>query len=258
MSRKKKIDHIRSLLRDGNVSVGSWIQIPDESVAEVMGAAGYDWLAVDLEHGSITVAELPGLFRAIEYGGTLPLARVAQGYAKDCKQALDAGAGGIIVPMIESAEQLEAVRDACCWPPSGKRGVGFSRANLFGGRFAEYSSEAQAPILIAQIESISAVKNLESILGVGGLDAVMVGPYDLSASIGITARFDHPDYVAALQRILQLTREFGIAAGVHVVEPDPTELGSRITEGYQFLAYSIDAVFLRSAAQRPTLAPRSL
>jgi 2-dehydro-3-deoxyglucarate aldolase len=251
MNRQKDIERVRGLLGSGKVSVGSWIQIPDESVAEVMGAAGYDWLAVDLEHGSISVADLPGLFRAIECGGTLPLARVAQGEAKDCKQALDAGAGGVIVPMIESAAQLEAVRDACCWPPTGKRGVGFSRANLFGGRFAEYSVEAQAPLLIAQIENISAVHNLESILEVRGLDAVMVGPYDLSASLGVTGIFDHADFIAALNRVLELSRKFGIAAGVHVVEPNPSELGKRITEGYRFVAYSIDAVFLRSGAQRP-------
>jgi 2-dehydro-3-deoxyglucarate aldolase len=251
MNRQNAIECVRSQLRGDAVSVGSWIQIPDESIAEVMGAAGYDWIAVDLEHGSISAAQLPGLFRAIESGGTLPLARVAQGEAKDCKRALDAGAGGIIVPMIENAAQLEMVRDACCWPPTGKRGVGFSRANLFGGRFSEYAVEAQAPLLIAQIENISAVHHLEAILDVRGLDAIMVGPYDLSASLGATACFDNPDFIAALQRILELSQERGIAAGIHVVPPDPAELGKRIAEGYRFLAYSIDAVFLRSAAQRP-------
>jgi 2-dehydro-3-deoxyglucarate aldolase len=91
----------------------------------------FDGVAVDLEHGSIGIEQLPDLFRALEIGGTLPLARLAQGNSKDCKQVLDAGAGGVIVPMIENAEQLTLIRDACSWPPAGKRGVGFSRAVLF-------------------------------------------------------------------------------------------------------------------------------
>ena len=106
-----------------------------------MGQAGYDWVAVDMEHGSFGVHQLPGLFRALELGGTLPLARLAQRQTKDCKQVLDAGAGGVIAPMIESASQLEQVRNACRWPPAGLRGVGFSRANLFGKQFESYREE---------------------------------------------------------------------------------------------------------------------
>jgi len=131
MNRLEKIRLIRQSLHENKPSVGSWMQIPHASVAEIMGQAGYDWVAVDMEHGAIGVHQLPDLFRALELGGTLPLARLAQSQTKDCKQALDAGAGGVIVPMVESAEQLMQVRDACRWPPAGTRGVGFSRANLF-------------------------------------------------------------------------------------------------------------------------------
>lgn len=254
MDRRKAITEIRTKMLNGAASVGSWIQIPDPSMAEVMGASGYDWVAVDLEHGSISVTDLPNLFRALELGGTLPIARIAQGTLKDCKGALDAGAGGIIVPMIESAAQLQAVRDVCCWPPSGKRGVGFSRANLFGARFTDYTEEAQAPLLVAQIESISAVNDLEAILNVRGLDAILVGPYDLSASMGMAGRFDHPDFVAAIARIIGLTRKCGVPSGYHVVAADPLELRGRIAEGHRFIAYSIDAVFLRNAARCPDLA----
>jgi len=123
MNRLKAIQQIRERLKNGDCSTGSWMQIPHASIAEIMGQAGYDWIAVDMEHGAISVHQLPDLFRALELGNTLPLARVAQGGVKDCKQALDAGAGGVIVPMVESAVQLEKVRDAIKWPPSGKRGV---------------------------------------------------------------------------------------------------------------------------------------
>ena len=107
-----------------------------------MGQAGYDWVAIDLEHGSIGVHQIPDLCRALELGNTLPLVRLAQGHSKDCKQALDAGAGGVIAPMVESAEQLLLIRDACRWPPAGTRGVGFSRANLFGRHFDAYGARS--------------------------------------------------------------------------------------------------------------------
>ena len=139
MNRRDNIKKIRNLLATNNFSIGSWLQIPHSSVAEILGNSGYDWVAVDLEHGSIGIEQLPDLFRALELGGTLPLARLAQGGSKDCQQVLDSGAGGVIVPMIENAEQMEGIRQACCWPPNGRRGVGFSRANLFGKYFEKYN-----------------------------------------------------------------------------------------------------------------------
>lgn len=251
MDRTSAIRDIRQRLRGGGLTVGSWIQIPHASVAEIMGRAGYDWIAVDMEHGTISPHQLPDLFRALELGGTLPLVRLAQGHPKDCKQALDAGAGGVIVPMVESAEQLQAVRDACRWPPAGSRGVGFSRANLFGRDFDAYQSEARSPLLVAMIEHARAVEQLDTILDVEGLDAILVGPYDLSASMGLIGMFDHDDFKTAMQRIRDLAGGAGVPAGVHVVQPAESELRQRISEGYRFLAYSIDAAMLRIGAERP-------
>ena len=247
----KKIKSIREKLQKNKVSIGSWMQIPNASVAEIMGHAGYDWIAIDLEHGSISLSELPDLFRAIELGNTLPLARIAQAHHKDCKQALDAGSGGIIVPMIESPKQLEAVRDACRWPPAGTRGVGFSRANLFGKYFDEYKKEAQTPLLIAQIEHIIAVDKLDDILNVTGLDAIMVGPYDLSASMEITAEFDNPEFISVMNHIINLCKKYKVPCGDHVVQPNPELLQERINQGYRFLAYSADGIFLNLSSRMP-------
>lgn len=253
MNRIDALKRLRAKIRTGGVSIGSWMQIPHPSIAEIMGQAGYDWIAVDMEHGSISTHLLPDLFRALELGNTLPLARVARGHAKDCKQALDAGAGGIIVPMIESAQQLLEVRDACRWPPAGTRGVGFSRANLFGKHFEAYSEEAQSPLLVGMIEHISAVDSLTEILGVDGLDAILIGPYDLSASMGLTAQFDHPDFCKAMELIRGLSDAMSIPAGIHVVAPSKTLLQKHLEEGYRFIAYSIDAVFLATQISAPDL-----
>ena len=251
MNRLKKIELIRNKLKTGQTSIGSWIQIPSASVAEIMGASGYEWVAVDMEHGSISVSDLPDLFRAIELGGTLPMARLVEGNAKECKQALDAGAGGIIIPMIESAEQLRKVISYCCWPPAGIRGVGFSRANLFGRNFKDYSIEAQKPLLIAMIEHINAVHNLEEILAVEGLDAILIGPYDLSASMGITGKFDSSQFIDVIENVSRLCRLNNIASGIHVVEPSLEQLEDKIKCGYKFIAYSLDSVFLEKNAVAP-------
>ena len=250
-NRIEIISAIRRKLSVGNYSIGTWQQIPNASISEILGKGGYDWVAVDMEHGSISVDKLPNLFRAIELGGTLPLARIAESKTKDCKQALDAGAGGIIAPMIESADQLESIKDACRWPPAGNRGVGFSRANLFGKYFDDYRKEAQEPLLIAQIEHINAVNNLEKILQVDGVDAIMVGPYDLSASMGITAKFDNEEFVTVMDRIINICAKYKVPCGDHVVQPDPILLEKRIKQGYRFLAFSADGIFLNSSSSLP-------
>jgi len=253
MNRQTSIQEIRARLCSGGYSIGSWMQIPHPSIAEIMGQAGYDWVAVDMEHGSVGVNQLPDLFRALELGNTLPLARIAQGHPKDCKQALDAGAGGIIVPMIESAEQLMAIRDACRWPPAGTRGVGFSRSNLFGKHFEVYREEAQTPLLVAMIEHHHAVAKLVDILEVDGLDAILIGPYDLSASMDLTAQFDHPDFCAVMEKIRALAVAKAIPAGVHVIAPSQEQLQQRLSEGYRFLSYSIDAVMLNSVVSHSVI-----
>ena len=153
--------------------------------------------------------------------------------------------------MVESAEQLQFTRNACRWPPEGNRGVGYSRANLFGKHFTEYTIEAQSPLIVAQIEHIRAVENLEEILSVKGLDALFIGPYDLSASMGLTGQFEHNDFQEALNRVLKICKQHKVSSGVHVVYPDPNKLQLRIEEGYRFIAYSIDSVFLVQSSQNP-------
>jgi len=246
-----KIKSIREKLISGGVSIGTWQQIGDSSISEILGCGDYDWVAVDLEHGSISTCQLPNLFRAIELNDTLPLARIANSDPTHCKQALDAGAGGIIAPMIENAETLKIIRDACYWPPRGNRGVGFSRANLFGKNFNDYNEEAQIPLLVAQIEHITAVQNLESILKVDGLDALMIGPYDLSASMNLTGQFENKDFIAVLDEIIQLCTKFNIPTGYHVVTQDDGLLKKKIDEGYRFIAYCTDGIFLTNNSENP-------
>lgn len=251
MNRLERVRTIRKSLGAGSAVVGSWMQIPDSNIAEIMGRAGYQWVAIDMEHGPVSVSQLPDIFRALELGGTLPLARVASPLPINCRQALDQGAGGVVIPMISSASQLEAIISECHWPPRGRRGVGFQRANVFGKFFDSYLEESQEALVVAQIEHVDAVNNLESIVAVNGLDAIMVGPYDLSASLGITGDFENKKFLDTLTQILKVCEKFKMPCGMHVVQPDIKMLEQRIREGYTFIAYGVDTVFLNQGAAAP-------
>lgn len=252
MNRLQHITDIRTKLASKQVTIGSWIQIPHSSVAEIMGASGYDWVAIDMEHGSIAYHQLPDLCRALELRSTLPLVRLAESSAKEAKYALDAGAGGVIVPMIESLQQLQHIIASSRWPPSGHRGVGFSRANLFGAEFDSYKIEAQSPLLVGMIETRTGLDNLDEILTADRLDALMIGPYDLSASLGVVANFKHQTYQSALDEINSKAMKHNIALGIHVVEPNPALLEEALDQGFIFCAYGTDSVFLSRASSKPT------
>lgn len=240
---------IRKKLASGEASIGSWMQLPSSSVAEIMGASNFDWVAVDLEHGNFSYSQITDICRALELGGTVPLARIADTSAATCKNLLDAGFAGLIAADIQDAAQIQQVVKDSCWPPAGTRGVGFSRANLYGARFERYKEQAQMPLIVPMIESSNGVENLNEILGVPGLDAVFVGPYDLSASLGDVANFQSKIFEASMSAIFEGCKKAAVPVGMHVVAPDQDALQARIRDGYQFIAFSIDAVFLQSSAK---------
>mgnify|MGYP001383564274 CR=1 FL=1 len=253
----KLLEKIRKNLRNNKLSIGTWQQIPNSSISEILGDANYDWVAIDMEHGSINKNQLPNLFRAIELGGTLPLVRLAKPSGKLCKDALDSGAGGVIVPMITNASQLKKIHNACCWPPNGSRGVGFSRANLFGKYFNDYKKVAQSPFLVAQIEQVNALDNLEQILQVNGLDAVIIGPYDLSASMGLTGEINNPKVREVINEISILCDKYKVPFGDHITDLDERIIKKRIKAGYKFIAYGTDGLFLLRSCSAPAIKEKS-
>lgn len=254
---------IRSKIRAGQASIGSWLQLPSADAAEIMANGGYDWLAVDMEHGSFGPAILPDIFRGIECGGAAPFARLPEASKVWIKAALEAGARGLIFPMIESAAQLQEAIDLSTYPGQdwwrdegqaarAYRGVGFCRANLFGKNFTEYREKiAREVFLAAQIEHIGAVRDLDAILSHKRLDAVLVGPYDLSGSMGLTGQFEHPDFRRVMDEIAAICARHGTVMGAHVVDPDPAALAAEIERGSRFIAYGIDSVFLWKSCQNP-------
>jgi len=239
--KPKENSDLKQNLKNSEATIGSWITLSHPGIAEIMAKAGFDWLVVDLEHSVITIREAEELIRVIDLCGVTPLVRVSSNDPIQIKRVMDAGAHGVIVPMINSANEAERVVSAIKYPPQGTRSVGLARAQGYGNNFEEYLKWAKKDsIVIVQIEHIDAVKNLESILSVKEVDGFIVGPYDLSGSLGIPGQFDHPLMIDTMQRILSLGKKLNKAPGVHITEPNIDELKQRKIEGYKFIGYSLD------------------
>jgi 2-dehydro-3-deoxyglucarate aldolase len=236
---------VKDTLRRGGISVGSWMSLGHESIAEIMAAAGFDWLAIDLEHSVIDIGKLHSLILAIESNGCVPLVRLTSNSPDIAKRVMDAGAYGAIVPMVNSADDaLRAVR-SIKYPPHGSRGVGLARAHSYGPGFGDYVKIANdQSILIVQIEHMEGVNNIEEILSVEGIDGLIIGPYDLSGSLGLPGELNHPKMEEAKKRILDTAREKNIAAGIHIVYPSIDDLKRCLKEGYRFIAFGADILFL--------------
>jgi len=248
---------LKKRIANGEPVLGSWITLAHPAIAEIMARAGFDWLAVDLEHSVITIREAEELIRVIELCGVAPLVRLSWNDPVQIKRVMDAGAQGVIVPMVNSAEQARAAVAAVRYPARGTRGVGLARAQGYGTRFAQYKDwlEDNATVIV-QVEHIEAVRNLEEILAVDGVDGFIVGPYDLSGSLGLPGAFDHPDMLAAMARIREVAAAVGARSGIHVIEPNPEELTMRLGQGYTFVAYSLDVRMLDVASRAGLAAAR--
>ncbi len=237
--------NLRDKLRNNKLTIGSWITIEHTSVAEIMAGAGFDWLTVDMEHSAIELAQAQSLIQVIGLSGVVPLVRVGNNDKNLIKRVMDAGAHGVIVPMVNTKEDAMNAVSAVKYPPLGTRGVGLARAQGYGVSFEKYRDWVKKnSVVIAQIEHIDAVENLEEILDVAGVDGIMVGPYDLSGSIGKPGKFDDPQVKAALSRVLKVCGRKRKTAGFHVIPPNSGKLNEKIRDGYRFLAFSLDTLFL--------------
>jgi 2-keto-3-deoxy-L-rhamnonate aldolase RhmA len=245
-------ESIKQKFANGETSIGSWMSMGHVSIAEILASAGYDWVVVETEHTAIDVSEVLRLLIAIEGRGTVPLVRLAWNDPIQAKAVMDSGAAGVIVPMVNSKEEAELAVKSVKYPPDGFRGVGLARAQGYGPDFDEYMGRAnQDGLLMLQIEHIDAVNNIDEILSVQGIDGTYIGPYDLSCSMGLPGKLDHPDVEAAKAKVLAATRARGLAPGIHLVHPHTArgELGRCIEQGYRFIALGTDILFLGDSAR---------
>ncbi|MFZ4801201.1 MAG: HpcH/HpaI aldolase family protein [Chlorobium sp.] len=236
---------LKKALREKQLTIGSWITLAHPAIAEIMADAGFDWLTVDMEHSVITIREAEELIRVITLKGKTALVRLTGNDSSQIKRVMDAGAHGVIVPMVNSREQAEAAVRAVRYPPAGTRGVGLARAQKYGAGFEEYVEWLEdESVVIAQIEHIDAINNLESILAVDGIDGTIIGPYDLSASMGKPGKFEDSDVKASIAHYEEVSVKLQKPLGYHVIPSDYTQVSARIDKGYSFVAFSTDFLFL--------------
>jgi 2-keto-3-deoxy-L-rhamnonate aldolase RhmA len=237
---------LKARLKQGLPAVGQWISLPSPSVAEILAAHNPDWLLVDTEHGPITWETLEDILRALKGSGVPPLARVRANDPSIIKQVLDRGVYGVLVPLVNTAEEARAAAAACKYPPEGMRGVAGTRVSGFGSTLPDYFERWNSQVVVGvQIETTEALANVERIAAVPGIDILFIGPNDLSASLGRFRQFDHPEFANAVDRILKAAQAHGVAAGYMCTGPD--EVLQKIDQGFRFLAAGSDARLLSGA-----------
>jgi 2-keto-3-deoxy-L-rhamnonate aldolase RhmA len=241
----------RRALLDRTATFGAWMQMAHPAPAEIFGRLGYDWICVDLEHGATDLEAMTNIFRTIDAYDATPVARLPYADTIWIKRTLDAGARGIIVPMVNSADiARHAIREAK-YPPAGERGFGYSRANLHGIDFNEYIRAANDEIaVVMQIEHRNGIDEIDAILEVPCVDGAFIGPLDLSGSYGKTGQLDCPEMVDALARFRASCNRHGKAAGMHLVHPNPDNIAAALKDGYTMVALGVDNALLATAAKQ--------
>ncbi len=235
---------LKEKLSKKDLTIGSWLSFGFTPIVEIMAKSGFDWLVIDMEHTAIGELDALQMIQIISLAGSVPLVRVGENNELLIKRVMDSGAHGVVVPMVNSKGEAERAVSSVKYPPIGQRGVGLSRAQNYGLGFNDYKDWAEKnSIVIVQVEHIKAVENLTEIMSVKGVDGFIVGPYDLSASMGLPGEFNNPDVSEALKEITKFIKNSTKPGGFHVVHSDDELLKSKIKEGYTFIAYGDDMVF---------------
>ena len=239
-------DNFRNRLLRGERLIGTLLSLPSPELVEIASDAGFDWLFFDMEHGALEARDILRLVRAAREP-CAPLVRVPENREMWIKKALDTGAAGIIIPHVNSAEDAARAVHWSKYPPEGGRSVGFSRSNRYGTRFQESVESANAEtVVIAQVEHIDGIRAIEAILDVSGVDAVFIGPYDLSASLGKPGRIQDLDVRDAIRAATAACAHRRVPVGIFALDI-PGALKA-IDEGYSFVCAGIDVGLFSQAA----------
>jgi 4-hydroxy-2-oxoheptanedioate aldolase len=248
---------LKKIWARGETVVNGWLSIPSAFSAEVMAHQGFDSLTVDMQHGVVDYQVAVTMLQGISTTPVIPLARVPWNDPARLMKILDAGAYGVICPMVNTREQAEALVQACRYPPRGYRSWGPVRASIYAG--ADYGDRANEDIIVMpMIETADALKNLDDILSVPGVDAIYVGPSDLSLALGCKPRLDQTDapVVEAQEKIVEACKRHGVIAGIH--NATAAYAVKMVAAGYQFVTLASDSRFLAAkAAEEVAVARRT-
>ena len=241
-------NNVKRKLHAGERSFGAWLHLCNGLSAEIMGEAGFDWILVDMEHGHGDLQTLVSQLQAMNASSSVPIVRAPWNDLVMIKKILDIGAYGIMIPWVNTKEQAEQAVQACKYPPRGVRGLAkVTRACSFGRNFPEYAHKANEEIMvIVQVETMTAVNNIDEILSVPDIDAVFIGPSDLSASMNILGQFDNPELLKAMNIVEESAKKHKVALGTLCATIEQMQV--LIDRGYQFVSMGSDASLLVSAS----------
>lgn len=238
---------VKSRLASGLPTVGHWISLPSPSVVELMASFQMDWLVMDTEHSPIQGERLEDMLRALRGTDVVPIVRVAANDVALIKQALDRGGYGVVVPLVNTAEQAQAAVAAAKYPPEGIRGVAGTRITRYGLDLPDYFGRWNSQVVVVcQVETAEALANVDAIAAVPGVDVLFIGPNDLSANLGHFRQFDHPEFLSAVDRIVTAARRHGIAVGYMCNSAE--EVLQKVDQGFRFVSAGSDARLLGAAA----------
>lgn len=248
---------IKQNIAQGKIVIGTWHTVCSIEVVDALASLGFDWMAIDMEHGSADVAYAESAFIAMERHGCAPFVRLPSADPYLARRLLDVGALGLLVPGVEDPDAFEAFTQHCFYPPDGRRGVALERFNRWGDDFDAYMNDF-SPVIVPMIETRRGVSAAREIASLPAVDALFFGPYDLSADLGSAGNFETDAFRDALETVKAACVDCGKAAGGHQVATDPAELRKRVEEGFRFLAYGTDILAMRHtlAGFREAIGPK--
>lgn len=241
--------------RRGEQTIGCWLSLANSYSAEVISKLGFDWVCVDLQHGMIDYTDLAQMLPAISNSDATPIVRVPWNEPYEIMKVLDAGAYGVIVPMVNNRTEAEQAVAACRYPPQGNRSFGPIRGALYGGR--GYAQEANDQLAcLAMIETKEGIDNLEEIVTTPGLDGIYIGPADLALAMGLGVRGDQPEeeHLQMVRRIRQACADAGIACGIHTSSLEYTQ--KYLAEGMNYVTLGSDSGHMTKNAAKELAAAR--
>jgi 2-keto-3-deoxy-L-rhamnonate aldolase RhmA len=236
---------LKRKLRARELVFGAWTSFSHPQITEIFTQAPFDFVGIDIEHSTISLEQSLNIISMCHANGVTCLPRIASHNMEMIKRLLDSGADGIITPMVENAGQAKQLRDWILYSPKGKRSFGISKAQNFGFEFDSYVQNwNNTGIHVVQIESVEGVENVDKILEDPLVDCAMIGPYDLSGSLGIPGQIEHPKVQEACKKVMLACKKAGKACGTQVIEPSQQTIQAKIDDGFTFIVLASDVFIL--------------
>ena len=242
---------LKKALKSRKKLFGAWVSYAEPSITETFAKAGFDFLAIDMEHSTITLPEAKGIITASQSYDVSCLPRPVSHSNDFIKPLLEFGADGMLIQMVNNANEVKRLIDHIKYPPIGKRSYGVNRAQGYGFDFDDYTSDwNNSSIFMIQVESIEAVEKIDEILAFNEIDGVMIGPYDISGSLGVPGQLDHPKVIEASKKVIEACKKYGKSCGTQLNDPNTNSVDELFNLGYTFAILGSDLFVLWKWAEQ--------